>query len=200
MPHDAPEAEPERWGRLFAWMYAVTGRNSYSNRVVVEHASLEPGDKVLDLGCGPGAALTAASKVVDPSQLAGVDPTPGFISQCRRRFPTADIRLGSAEDIPFEDDRFTVAWTIASFHHWVDPDVGLVELLRVLAPGGRAIVAEDLLRRSGGHGVAEDEIDDHATRIEDAGFAAVRVDTVRKRWGRMIVVTGRKPGEPGTAP
>jgi ubiquinone/menaquinone biosynthesis C-methylase UbiE len=200
MPHDAPDAEPERWGRLFAWMYSLTGRNSYSNRVVVEHASLEPGDRVLDLGCGPGAALAAATKMVDPSRLAGVDPTPGFIDQCRRRFPTADIRLGSAEDIPFEDDRFTVAWTIASFHHWVDPDAGLVELLRVLAGGGRVIVVEDLLRRSGGHGVAQDEIDDLAARIEDAGFTAVTVETVRKRWGRMIVVTGRKPGAPGTSP
>jgi SAM-dependent methyltransferase len=200
MPHDAPDAEPERWGRLFAWMYSLTGRNSYSNRVVVEHASLEPGDRVLDLGCGPGAALAAATKMVDPSRLAGVDPTPGFIDQCRRRFPTADIRLGSAEGIPFEDDRFTVAWTIASFHHWVDPDAGLVELLRVLAGGGRVIVVEDLLRRSGGHGVAQAEVDDLAARIEDAGFTAVTVETVRKRWGRMIVVTGRKPGAPGTSP
>jgi ubiquinone/menaquinone biosynthesis C-methylase UbiE len=198
MPHDAPDAEPERWGRLFAWMYSVAGRNSYSNRVVVEHASLEPGDRVLDLGCGPGAALAAASKVVDPSQLAGVDPTPGFISQCRRRFPTADIRLGSAEEIPFEDGRFTVAWTIASFHHWVDPDSGLAEMWRVLAGGGRVLVAEDLVRRAGGHGVAEDEIDRFAARIERAGFAGIRVEAVRRRWGRMIVVTGRKP-EDGAA-
>ncbi len=200
MPHDEPDTGPERWGRLFAWMYGLTGRNSLSNRVVVEHASLEPGDRVLDLGCGPGAALAAASQVVDPSQLAGVDPTPGFIGQCRRRFPTAEIRLGEAEDIPFEDDRFTVAWTISSLHHWVDPDAGLAELLRVLATGGRAIVAEDLVRRAGGHGVAQDEIDDLAAKVEDAGFAGVTVETVRKRWGRMIVVTGRKPGAPGTSP
>ena len=152
MQHDG--SEPERWSRLFAWMYGLTGRNSLSNRLVVEQAALDPGDKVLDLGCGPGAALAAASRVVDPSQLAGVDPTPGFIDQCRRRFPTADIRLGEAEDIPFEDDRFTMAWTISSLHHWVDADAGLVELLRVLCPAGRVIVAEDLVRRPGGHGVA----------------------------------------------
>jgi SAM-dependent methyltransferase len=134
--------------------------------------------------------------VVDASRLAGVDPTPGFVDQCRRRFPTADIRLGSAEDIPFEDGRFTVAWTIASFHHWVDPDAGLAEMLRVLGGGGRVMVAEDLVRRSDGHGVNQQGIDQFAASVEDAGFAGIRVEAIRKRWGRMIVVSGRKPGDP----
>jgi SAM-dependent methyltransferase len=187
------QAEPERWSRLFAWMYGLTGRNSRSNRVVVELAALVPEDRALDLGCGPGAALAAAAKLLDQPHLAGVDPTPGFVDQCRRRLPGADIRLGSAEEIPFEDGRFTVAWTIATFHHWVDPDAGLAELSRVLAPGGRLLLVEGIVRKSGGHGVGPGEAEQLRSRVDRAGFVATSIEPLKVGWHRYAVVRGSRP-------
>jgi SAM-dependent methyltransferase len=96
----------------------VFNRSPRSNRAAVEVASLSADDRFLDIGCGPGAALEYAAAT--GAQVAGVDPSPSMVSRASKRVPAAEVKVGSAEEIPFPDEAFTVVINVSSFHHWAD--------------------------------------------------------------------------------
>ncbi len=187
--------EIERWSPLRAWLYSLVNRNPKSNLTAVELAALTADDRFLDVGCGPGAALEHA--VATGAQVAGVDPSPSMVSRAAKRVPTAEVRVGSAEELPFPDDRFTVVANVASFHHWADRDAGLREILRVLAPGGRLHIVEGMIKEGkDGHGLNPTDVESLTARLLELGYADTEVDTVKTGWRhRYHVVTGIAPAE-----
>jgi ubiquinone/menaquinone biosynthesis C-methylase UbiE len=103
---------------------------------------------------------------------------------------------GSAEHLPLEDGSATVAWAVASFHHWSDPDAGLAEVHRVLAPGGRLLVAERLAGRRAwfrGHALTWEATQDLAAGVGRAGFAEVAATRHSVGRRQLVVVAGRRP-------
>lgn len=186
--------EIERWSPLKVWLYSLLNRSPESNRAIVEHAAPTPDDRFLDVGCGPGAALERAA--AGGAQVAGVDPSPSMVARAAKRVPSADVREGSAEQLPFPDDHFTVVVNVASFHHWADRDAGLREILRVLAPGGRLHLMEGMVKDGrNGHGLNPTEVESLSARLLELGYADTRVDTVKTGWRhRYYVLTGLAPG------
>lgn len=176
--HDSKSDEIERWSPLRAWLYTLFNRNPDSNTTMVELAALTPDDRFLDIGCGPGAALERAAAT--GASVAGVDPSPSMVDRAARRVPSADVRVGSAEALPFPDQHFTVVVNVASFHHWSDRDAGLREVLRLLAPKGRLHIMEGVIGpRQEGHGLTADEVDSLIARCLELGFEDASVETVR---------------------
>ena len=188
-------AEIERWSPFRAWLYSLFNRNPKSNRAVVELIGLTRDDRFLDIGCGPGAALTEASNA--GADVAGVDPSPSMVERAQARVPAADVKVGWAEELPFPDDRFTVVINISSFHHWADGEAGLMEALRVLAPGGKLHVVEAKLGDgSDGHGLSPQEAESLAAKLLELGFAESNVDQMKPGWRNMyFVVTGKAPAD-----
>lgn len=183
------------WPWLFGKLYALLQRNPASNRAVFELAHLDPADRLLDVGCGAGGALVLAAGVLGPDRVAGADPTVALAATARRRLPASTIAVAPAEALPFEDGTFTQVWSIASHHHWQDSSRGLTEIRRVLAPGGRLLLAEHRMRRDGGHGLSEREAEALATRLGEMGFAGVEI--LRHGRGRraLLVLSGYRPQE-----
>ena len=70
-------------------------------------AEVQQGQRVVDVGCGPGA-LTA-ELVRRGANVSAVDPSPQFVSAARERNPTADVREAGAEDLPYADDELDAA-------------------------------------------------------------------------------------------
>lgn len=178
-----PDAAP--WSRVRSELYALIGRNPRSNRRLVSIAALEPSHVVLDIGCGPGAAVRAAAPQV--TRAVGIDRSEPMIEIARRRsrkLTNAEFSLGGAEDLPFPADSFDRVWSIHAFHHWEDQAQGLAESLRVLKPGGRLLIVES--DTSGSHGLDRDGADDLAARLRSVGFAG---SSVSKPY-RELVVTG----------
>jgi len=99
-------------------------------------ASVEPGGRVLDVGCGPGALTAELVARLGPSSVAAVDPSEPFVDAARERHPDVHVELAPAEDLPFEDDTFDAALAQLVVHFMADPVAGLREMARVSRDGG----------------------------------------------------------------
>ena len=69
-------------------------------------------------------------------RVAGIDPAPKFVAACRARNPGADIRVGTAEDLPWADASFDAALSSLAVGFFGDTDAGIAEMVRVTKPGG----------------------------------------------------------------
>ncbi|MDQ3739981.1 MAG: class I SAM-dependent methyltransferase [Actinomycetota bacterium] len=92
--------------------------------------------RVLDVGCGPGGLTEELARRVGAERVAAIDPAPQFAAACRDRHPGADVRVGTAEALPWDDGIFdaTVCSLVVAFME--DPDQGIGEMARVTRPGG----------------------------------------------------------------
>jgi SAM-dependent methyltransferase len=113
-------------------------------------AGVASGQRALDVGCGPGALTAELVRRLGAGAVAGVDPSATFVAAARERFPDADVRAGTAEDLPFPDDAFDRALAQLVVHFMSDPVRGLGEMARVTRPGG--VVAAAVWDHAGGGG------------------------------------------------
>ena len=173
------------WSRFRSEIYALIGRNPRSNRLVPSIADLQRSHQVLDVGCGPGAAVRAAAGSV--ARAVGVDRSAAMIEIARRRsrrFDNVEFAIGGAEQLPFPDAAFDRVWAIHSFHHWEDQTRGIAESRRVLRPDGLLLIVES--DTSGSHGLDRNRAVELADRLRSLGFADASVSKPR----RELVVTG----------
>ena len=103
-------------------------------RVFVAFAGIEGGNKVLDVGCGPGA-LTAHLLSVG-AQVAAIDPSPPFVDAIRLQFPEIEIRQRTAEELDYDAATFDAALAQLVVHFMSDPVAAVRQMARVTRPGG----------------------------------------------------------------
>src|SRR4051794_9262966 len=106
---------------------------------LLEVAGVAPGQRALDVGCGPGAVTRALAAVVGGDRVAAVDPTPSFVEACRARVPGAAVREAAAEQLPFDADSFDVVLSQLVVNFMSDAPAAVEEMHRVAKPG--AVVA-----------------------------------------------------------
>ncbi len=97
---------------------------------------VEEGQRLLDVGCGPGAFTAVAADRLGPEAVVAVDPSPSFVAACRERHPDVDVREGSAEALPVEDAGFDRAVAQLVIHFVSDPPRSAAEMRRAVRPGG----------------------------------------------------------------
>jgi SAM-dependent methyltransferase len=103
--------------------------------VFADFSGIRPGFTVLDVGCGSGILTEELAGRLGPENVAAVDPSP-LVEACAARVPGADVRRGAAESLPWPDDSFDAALSQLVLHFLDDPVAGLVEMRRVVRPGG----------------------------------------------------------------
>lgn len=99
-------------------------------------AGVDAGQRVIDVGCGPGALTAELVARLGPAAVAAVDPSEPFVVAARERNPGVDVRHASAEHLPFPDGAFDTAIAQLVVHFMADPVAGLVEMARVTRDGG----------------------------------------------------------------
>jgi SAM-dependent methyltransferase len=92
--------------------------------------------RVLDVGCGPGALTTELVERLGASNVAAVDPSESFVAAARERHPGVDVQEAPAETLPFADGMFDAALAQLVVHFMADPVQGLTEMCRVTRAGG----------------------------------------------------------------
>jgi SAM-dependent methyltransferase len=94
------------------------------------------GQRVLDVGCGPGALATALVDRLGAEHVSAVDPSEPFVAAVRERLPGVDVRLGRAEALPHDDATYDATLAQLVVHFMEDPVAGLAEMRRVTRRGG----------------------------------------------------------------
>jgi ubiquinone/menaquinone biosynthesis C-methylase UbiE len=103
---------------------------------LAEFGGVRGGQRVLDVGCGPGALTGELVRRVGAEAVKAVDPSEPFVAAAKERHPAVGVQLASAEQLPFDDDVFDAALAQLVVHFMADPVAGLREMARVTCPGG----------------------------------------------------------------
>ena len=113
-------------------------------------AEVRAGQRVIDVGCGPGALTAELVTRLGAGAVSAVDPSEPFVAAARLRNPGVDVRRAAAEDLPYEDGDFDAAIAQLVVHFMSDPVAGLGEMARVTRHGG--VVAACVWDHAGGQG------------------------------------------------
>ncbi len=183
-------------GLLAGLLMSVAGRTVA--RLAADLVAVSGADRVVDVGCGPGAAVRAAAR--RGARVTGVDPAPVMLRLARtltRDRPAIVWAEGSAEDLRQPDGSATVLWALSTVHHWTDVTAGLDEAYRVLAPGGRLLAIERRVRPGAtglaSHGWIGRQAESFAAACTAAGFDDVSVETIKPGRRAVLVVRAVRP-------
>jgi len=202
---------PRGWRSQFAHPRGLLGRlagalmakkNAAMNDAAVARLALRPEDRVLEIGFGHGRTIAALAARVPRGLVAGVDPSEAMLAMASRRNRAAvraggvDLRLGRAEEIPFPDASFHAAYAANSVQFWPGPERSMLEVRRVLRPGGTLLLAIRLDEQGAGRfaspGFSAAQVDRVGRRLAACGFAVRREDV---RAGRALALLfAAKPG------
>ncbi|MDZ4278911.1 MAG: methyltransferase domain-containing protein [Dehalococcoidia bacterium] len=147
----APETRGHviHWARLYELLTKLPGMSGAAiRRQTVDRADVRPGEKVLDIGCGPGAlALLAKERAGPDGEVHGIDPSPEMINLARKKAAAGGgvrFQTGVAEELPFPDASFDLVLSSLMLHHLPDDlkPQALKEVARVLKPGGRLFAVD----------------------------------------------------------
>ena len=181
-----------RWAFLYDVLVGVLflGRERAVRELTLDLAGLQPGDSVLDVGCGTGSLAVATRQRMGPAAAVhGIDAAPEMIARARRKAAEAgvdvDFRTAAAERLPYPDGRFDAVLSSLMLHH-LPVDLrrpALAEMRRVLKPGGRLPVVDfappehpvtrALTTVLLGHTMAHNNLSDNLPLVRAVGFVHV---------------------------
>jgi ubiquinone/menaquinone biosynthesis C-methylase UbiE len=183
---------------LSGWVAAMSMRygRDPSAALAVDLVQLTPSDRLVDIGCGPGAAARKAA--ARGATVTGVDPAEVMLRTADRADRANKVRWaqGTAESLPLDDASCDVAWALATVHHWHDLEASLPEVARVLVDGGRFLAIERHVvagaKGLASHGWTRPQADDFADLCRGAGFADVVVSEHRAGRRHVLAVLAHR--------
>ncbi len=134
--------------RIYDPVVRATTREGRFKAMLIEQAAVEPGQRVLDLGCGTGTLAIQVKRREPGAEVVGLDADPEMLSQAEAKAKGAGVEVslteGMSTELPFEDGSFDRVLSTLFFHH-LDPEPKrrtAREIARVLRKGGELHVAD----------------------------------------------------------
>ena len=157
-----------------------------------------PALRILDVGCGTGDLTDRLREELTTDVVVGCDFSPGMLEQAAARTRAVRWLQGDATRLPFADDHFDAVVSTEAFHWFPDPDAALGEFHRVLAAGGRLLVAlvnvrvpaTSRLAHAGSRALGQPAHwptrAEMAARVRSAGFTVERQQRILRLGGLLI--------------
>lgn len=183
------------------------GRRARLRNMTIALARIQPGDRVLEVGCGTGdVAIAACAPAGLRGSVSGIDASPEMIAVARAKAAraglTIDFRVEPIEALTHPDATFDIVLSSLMMHHLPDDlkRLGLAEIARVLKPGGRLLIV-DVKRPSTHlsrvlnvlmlHGRLKTAIQDLPAMLNDAGYIGIEAGATE--FGMLGFVRGEIP-------
>ncbi len=157
----------------FLWLLGADA----SKRPLIEQAQIQPGFRVLDIGCGTGSLAVLIKKLEREAEVVGLDPDPAALSAAKRKAKRAGLSVefdrGFSDHMPYADGSFDRVFSSFMFHHLAadEKSATLAEIRRVLKTGG-SLHLLDFVRTHGAHSGTEK----HGPLIHRRGPVAERIE------------------------
>ena len=173
-----------QFGCPTGWLGSVVGvlmaiKNGERSAWVVSQLHLESHDRVLEIGFGPGVAVARAA--ADAAFVAGIDASEVMLRQASRRNAAAiaagrvELARATMPSLPFADASFDKVFSINSYQFWPEKVRALLQVRRVVRPGGLVVVAVQP-RNKGATDATSQETGEHIVQtMRAAGFGEISV-------------------------
>ena len=171
--------------------------NADDNRLVLGTLDPDPNARILEIGFGGGALLFEIAHNLDGGHIDGVDISREMLAVASKRVVREDLgepvslRLAGVDSLPFTDASFDYAYSVHTIYFWPDLERGIVELARVIKPGGRLV-----LGFSSGEALPADGYDERgfkaysSQQVSDTcrthGFEPDQLNSIERKRGGMI--------------
>jgi SAM-dependent methyltransferase len=199
--------QPTGWRAQFQKPSGLLGRaighlmafkNKERSWWVLPMLEIHQNDCVLEVGFGSGIDIRRVSEIAIDGYVAGVDHSPLMVEQASRRNRAAidkglvELQLGSALRLPFPDDFFNKVFSINVAQFWTDPVAVMLEMRRVVRPGGLAAVAVQPRSKNAKEGAARETGRSLVENMRAAGFNEVRLEAKRMKPVSTVCAIGVK--------
>jgi cyclopropane fatty-acyl-phospholipid synthase-like methyltransferase len=188
-------------GRIVGWVMAARGSNRRRSAWTVELLDIRPGDRVLEIGCGPGVALAAVA-ARGARAVVGLDHSAVMLAQAARRNRRAiaagqvELRLGGLEALPTCGGAFDKIFSVNVILFLADKAEFYRALAAALAPGGIAATTYQPRHRNPTRADALAMAEAIAVDMKTAGFAGIAIEELALEPAPAICVRGQKPRAP----
>lgn len=189
-------------GRVAGWIMASRGSNRERSLWSIERLGVRPGDRVLEIGFGPGVALRRLAELAGEGRVIGLDHSEVMHSQAMRR-NAAGIRAGRVElyrggveslaELPGLAGPFDRVLAVNCFQFWAEPGARLREIHARMAPGGRIALTVQPRQRGATNADARARGEQMAGLLEEAGFTQVERATLALAPVDAVCVTATRP-------
>jgi ubiquinone/menaquinone biosynthesis C-methylase UbiE len=197
MAHLNTDAAPATRGAVIRWAgyydhvvsLLTLGRRARLRTMTIALARIQPGDRVLEVGCGTGdVAIAACAPAGQHGSVSGIDAGSEMIAVARAKAARAglaiDFRVEPIEALTYPDATFDIVLSSLMMHHLPDDlkRQGLAEMARVLKPGGRLLIVDikrpstrlgRVFNRLMLHGNLKTAIQDLPPMLRDAGYIGI---------------------------
>src|SRR5262245_54368745 len=171
-------------GHVAGWIMGRRSSNVARSRWAVQLLDVQPTDRVIELGCGPGVAIAALATRAIRGLVVGVDHSQVMIRHARRRNRAA-VRAGRVrlihtpvESLSISDGPFNAALAVNTVGMWPDPTTRLRELARLLRPGGRIALVSQPRCPGATTATSAAAAGELAALLTGAGFEHLRTETL----------------------
>jgi SAM-dependent methyltransferase len=181
-------------GAMAGWMMSHRSSNRERNTWVVRLLDVQPTDRVLEIGFGPGLAIRESSRLTTDGHVYGIDHSAVMVRQATRRNRVAIeagrviLVLGSFEAVPQLDEPLDKILAVNSMGFWPDLTRRLIELRQVLRLGGQIAIATQPRGPRATRPTSEEAAAEIQAALWDAGFSLLRVETLPMKTPVVCVI------------
>ena len=186
-------------GRVVGLIMATRPSNLERNMRTLAQVDIQPDDRILEIGFGPGIGIERAAELAKRGEVIGVDHSELMLRQASRRNATAiaagrvDLRLGTAERLPEFSEPFDKVIAINSYLFWTDPEGVLLGLRNRMKSGGTIALTFQSRQRDATNEDTQRGAEAMAASLQRAGFENVRIETFEMKPVNAACVLGNAP-------